>query len=467
MFERISRDGTNLFILFGDSANYWAMDTSESFTETNVQSATFGIYWDSKVFKSDSTGVLSELTNPATSTPSVTGKGSLPIPDNSLQTLFKYFDADGNDIIYAATNDGLWAHDYANSKWLQTALKTPNHATGGKGAIVWQDSAYISAGQQIHKYIAGTTASITKSGLDQDDGLPVSRNGEIVYLVEGYNEFYALLDSTYEGTTSRSQVLGWDGRGWQVWWEATADNKNMYTGLVSSVGSHNLWFTTTDGFYKIPLQKGTHNPKKVSGYTFAGSGYHMTPWFDAGTKAFQKLAVRLNVFTSDCTADEKITVYYRIDKGDTTLDLDFTNWTKLTNTTYSDGITGDGQTQFTFGNAGVLFYDIQFYLVFGRQTDTTESPNLHGIAFSYDKMPDNKNAWDFTITTANQGRDTAKKLYDNLQTALDLKTLIPFTYRAGDDSTKTYYVEMVTPFYGFTPTGRNWEGEFHVELVEP
>ena len=453
-------DGTSLYVLLGDTDFYWSMDVDEAFTESSTI-GTFGLIWDAKVMVMDSAGTITEV--------GVGAKGKVPVSDNSVQNIIPYFDATGNDVIYAATNDGLYVHDYDNARWLGTALKTPNHTTSGEGLVVWNDALFMSAGQIIKKFTAGSTAVIQDVGFNNDDGLPMTRGGEIVKFVEGFEEYFILLDSTYEGTTSRSQVLGWDGTGYQVWWEATADNKNMYGGIVSSVVSHKVWFATTDGVYCIPVQSGTSNPKKVSGYTYAASGYHQTPWFDAGTKAFQKLAVRLNVFVSDMSATEKITIYYRINKADTSLDLDFTNWTKLTSTTYSNGITADGQTEFSFGTSGigVLFYDIQFYLVFERGATTTASPVLNGMTLSYQKVPDVKKAFDVQINTAEAGivASEPKKLYDLLIAAVESKNLIPFTYRNGAATTDTYYVKAL-PFTGATPASNDFRGIFNVTLVE-
>ena len=89
------------------------------------------------------------------------------------------------------------------------------------------------------------------------------RSGEIAKFIKGYDEFFALIDSTFEGATSRSQVVSYDGKGWRTWWEATADNKNMYSGIVTSVNKHQLLFSTTDGVYSIPLYRTSPNPKKL------------------------------------------------------------------------------------------------------------------------------------------------------------------------------------------------------------
>ncbi len=77
----------------------------------------------------------------------------------------------------------------------------------------------------------------------------------------------------------------------------------MYSGIVTSVNKHQLLFSTTDGAYSIPLQRTSRNPKKVSGYTYADAATHITPRFDAGTKAFKKLATKLTLFLDDMSAN--------------------------------------------------------------------------------------------------------------------------------------------------------------------
>ena len=461
-------DGTQLFVLLGDIQTsifnfYCWIDTSGGIWRSYSVAAAykeFGIYWDSRVMMSDSAGVLSEMTTPAAVAVVGVGKGTIPVADGDLQAYDIYRDSNGDDIIYARTKVGLYAHDYANTKWYLTELGFPGHATAGIGGVVWHDAYFISTGTAVHKYVVATTATITQMGLDKDDGLPQLRGGEIVELIKGYNELFALIDSTYEGSGSRSQVMSYDGKGWRTWWEATADNKAMYSGIVSSDTDLRLWFSTTDGVYSIPLQTTTFNPKKVSGYTYAAAGVHITPRFDAGTKTFTKLATKLTLFLNDMSANETVIVTYQIDQAQGALT---SGWTALGSTQ-----TGDGAKELTFGTngVGIEFKDIQFRIALARGGTNTNSPIIKGMALSFLKLLDRKKSWSFRINTAEAGRvgATPKELVDAIGTIVSTSTLMPFTFRDGSNSADTFYV-MIHPFYGVTPTGQSWDAIYEISCV--
>ena len=248
----VTSDGV-LMVCLGDSTNYFTMATSEVFTETNVSLANKALRWDGKTWKMTVDGRWFSSSNPSNATPTWTAAdASGGLDDYALtpKSLVVYFDANGNQIPYCATTKGLYAFSVDDSKWIETALELPEHDQTGLGLVVWHNALHVSGGLGVSKYISGSTAVITEIGLTRDDGMPQLRSGEIVKFIKGYNEFFALVDSTYEGTGSRSQVVSWDGRGWRTWWEATADNKNMYSGIVTSVNKHQLLFSTTDGVYR-------------------------------------------------------------------------------------------------------------------------------------------------------------------------------------------------------------------------
>jgi hypothetical protein len=601
-----------LLLFFGDSINYWSMNTSETLVETNVSSAHIGLRWDSKTWKMATDGKWWYSTDSVSATPNWTAadaNGGLDDYGLTPKSLTVYRDANGNLIPYCATTEGLFAFSSDDSQWIETELTLPKHDQTGLGLVVWNDALYVSGGLSVKKYISATVATLDEMGLVQDDGLPQLRSGEIVKFIKGYNEFFALIDSTYEGANSKSQVVSWDGRGWRVWWKddgtslliedcedawtpgsievnpsanaidfvvgsasaqfiCTADltagaligveaitsldlssytyvslwiksnvaldagdlqlllddtalcaspiesinipavsadiwtkvylematpssctaiisvglkqivdkgaftvkldqvegiklNKNMYQGIVTSVNKHQLLFTHTDGLSTIPLQRSSINPKKVSGYTYAASGIHITPRFDAGTKAFPKLATKLSLFLDDMSANETVTVTYQIDQAQGSLDG---GWTAL-----GSAMTADGANEIVFASsAGVEFYDIQFRLALARAAGTTTlSPVVKGMALSYLKLLDKKKQWSFTINVAEAAKvgSTPKKLADSLATILSTNTLLDFTFRDGSDSSDTHHV-IVQPFFGFTTTGQKWDGKYEVSCIE-
>lgn len=457
------QDGTNLFIFLGTTYYYWYMSTSDVCGETD-KAYDLGIYWDSKRFGfNKTTNVIYYLTNAATTAVTESAKGTIPgLLASDTQRLKTYFDANGDDIIYASTKEGTFAHDYDTATWLQTELKLNNQPTSGKGFAVFQSGLFISCGLQMFKYVSAATATITEMGLDQDDSLPQLRSGEIVKLIEDNNNLFALLDSTYEGTGSRSLMLGWDKTGWTVWWEATANNKNMYDGIVSNAKSRRLWWSTTDSAYFIPLPVNDLNPKKVTGSTFETPAVHITPRFDAGTKAFPKLAVKLTAFLDDMSEDETVTITYQIDQAQGVLT---SAWTTL-----MTAQTSDGKKEVNFGSsAGIVFYDIQFRAALARAAGTnTNSPIIKGLALSYLKLLGFKKAWQVRISIAEAGLvgKTQKQLLDALATILTTQTLMTFTFRDGSVTTDTHYV-FVQPYQGLVTSGANFQSTWDLTLVEP
>jgi len=453
------QDGTRMYVFMEDTA-YQSMTTAEAFTVANQGGGSLGIYWDSLVFGfRKATNTISLITGPGTSTPTLTAKGIIPVSANATQGLFKYYDTSGNDIIYASTKEGLFAHDYTNAKWLETQVKQGEHTTGGKGAVVFQEACFISSGLSVLKYTVGDVAIINKVGLDQGDGLPALRNGEIVKFIQGINEFFALIDSTYEGTTSRSSVLGWDGLGWRVWWEATADNKHMYSGIISTDTEQRLWWSTTDGIYFIKLPTNALKPKKNAAYTYATSGTHYTGWFDGGWANRNKLALRFMIKTKGCLVDkETVTVSYRTNH--TNVDL-ATGWTP-----FSPLITTNTTTTYTFASAvGVEFNAIQFKLVFAQATGSTSSPEVEWFALEYQKVVPTRWSYQFTVDCTNpHGGRSAAQLLDALVTAAATGTLVPLSYMTTTANTVYGVVSRAT---GNLQTGEWREGHYAVTFLVP
>jgi len=440
----------------GDAVQYTAMSSAQAFTITTNAAglnATYGIFWDNKTFKMDSAGTISLLENEETATPTATAKGSIPIGDNSVQKLRTYRDSSGDDIIYASSLDGLWAHDYANTKWLQTELKLPGHPTGGKGFTVWHDAALVSAGLSVKKYSVTDYAQIDNVGLDTFDGLPQLRGGDIVDACEGYNEAFFVIDSTYEGATSRSTLMGWNDKSWHVWWEAAADNINMYSCYVTDVYDYRVWFSTSGGTYYIIMQENISKPKKVSGYTYSTAGTEITPWFDANWYVGNKLAHKFKIDTDDCTATETVIVKYRLNHTYTDI---ASGWTTL------GTIITDGTTTYDFGSSlGVAFKAIQFRFDLARGATTTTSPIIRYHVLEYSKIIPKRWGFEFVLDiTKDYDGQSSQQMLDDLVTVAELETLVPFVF----DET-TYYVSVKT-VDGTNYTGETREGEYKVFVTE-
>lgn len=444
-----------LFIPCGTS--YVIYDGTEVLEDTD--DAEFFVEWDAKLFKIDSTGQLAYSTDGTT----WTNNGKIKLGDDYVKSLFIYRDADGAEIIYAGTRKGLYAHDYTNAKFIETELSLPDHPTCGMGTTRWRDASYISAGLDVHKYISARTATISSVGLDEDDGLPSEYLGEITRLIKGYKEFYALVDAGYVAGTGYSSVMARNDSGWQCKWLSGTADKSIKCGLVSSTHDYRFWFGTDNKIYRITLNRSSRNPKKLSSYTYGSAGVHYTPWFDANWVGV-KLALSLEVFCDDMTANETVTPSYRIDHVNTDIG---TGWTALT------AITSDGLTTYTLpttaSGAGISFKAIQFKFALARGGTNTNSPIIRYIKLKYLKILEDKWGWQATVDCSQKpdykGR-TPRQLDAALKTIVEKDTLVEFTFRNESGGTYTQKVKVAN-CVGVERTGEDWRSHYLIGIVEP
>ncbi|KKM65391.1 hypothetical protein LCGC14_1491720 [marine sediment metagenome] len=466
----VGATATNITILVGnvptETAITYIDDVNISYSETTApfQNLTslepkFVVEWDDKVFGMDAAGKISYTTDLLT----WTLNGQLKLPSGSVNSLAIYRDANGTEIIYANAKQGEFAYDFDNAKFLATEVALPNHDNAGKGATRWRDGYFVSAGLDVIKYIAGNPATIDERGLNNDDGLPTEYDGEIQHLIKGYREMFALIDPTDSALSSRMSVGAYDGRAWQLKYTLASADKDALHGIISTdYGEFRLWFGANEKAFSLPLQKSLQNPKKDSNYTYAAAAVHITPWFDAGTAAFAKVAKKVTITAKDTTANETIVVQYRIDHA--TVDRD-TGWTTLgTLTAAADGV--ETTLEFASG-AGLVFDAIQFRFNFVRGGTTTKSPDLQNFVLSYTRKVDSKWGFTFTINTAEAKRvgSNPKKLYDSLIAAIEARLFQEFIYRDGSDATDTRYV-LLTPADSIDQSGQGFKGQFLITAVE-
>jgi len=451
-----------LYIFLGDTTVYQYMDVDEAFFVTDVNDATYSVQWDAKLWKMDADGNWWYTATPNSTTPSWTSRNGITDIASQIETLFVGKDASGDDVIYCATNSNLKVWDFTNNKWLNSALKLPNHPNGGKGATYWNDGHYISYGLGVKRYETGTEAQISDVGLNLKDGIPVEYNGEIVKLLgeAASNDMFALVDSSQTSGNSLSTVQAYNGRAWRCWWADTANNGAMLDAIVSSASSgYALYWGSGILVYYIDLPRGVLNPNQVSGQTFGIAGVHVSPWFDADWQVGNKVASRLRVeVQGDVSADETVIVRYRINHATTALAA---TWTPLGTSPYK--IVAAGETEYTFGSsAGIAFRSIQFRFELARAgASTTETPDIVYATLEYIKVLPKKWGWDFTVDcTKPYNNLSPEQLLDALITAAETETLLTFMY---EDVTKYVQVKDVV---GSRLTGEGLKGEYKVSVVE-
>jgi hypothetical protein len=210
----------------------------------------------------------------------------------------------------------------------------------------------------------------------------------------------------------------------------------------------------------LSLYSGVRKPKKISGYAYAAAGVHITPWFDAGAAAHDKLALRLRLYCRDTTATETVTVRYRLDHSATDRD---TGWIEL-------GVTDTvGESVFTFaGGTGQVNKSVQFRFDLARAAgDNTKSPEIIAFALAYLKLGDPNWSWSFEVDcSGGYGGLTARELETALLAACRHPELLPFTFRNGTGGSETHHVK-IHPLRGEAPSGDHFGGRYQLSVIEP
>ena len=165
------RMGGSDYIVVAHGGGYSYFSSATTVTDKTTD-AKFLTYWDDRLWGIDATGQL-WYTLTIDGTP--VNDAKLPVQNDYVTDLFVGRDAIGEQIIYAATKTGLYAHDYANQRWVETQFQLPFHNFNGTGSVRWRDSIYTPSGLGIYKYINGSNnAVITVMGPDRDDGIPAT-----------------------------------------------------------------------------------------------------------------------------------------------------------------------------------------------------------------------------------------------------------------------------------------------------
>ena len=409
----------------------------------------------------------------------------LPLPAGSVTGLFVARDAGGEPILYASTKKGLFAHDAANSKFIQTELTIPNHPHAGKGTIRWRDSIYMPAGLGVYKYInqaGGAVLAVT--GPDRDDGVPTNQRGTIKFMTGSHNELFAGLDAStapnitsgdsipyqwqshhgsmvIDDDTGYSTILGYDDMGWEAKWTASSAGRSLQSLTVSDAyDEYRMWwgFNGEIKFMKIPSD--IINPSFVSDFEFAASGVHETPWFNAGQAEVDKLALKLRVEVQDASSTETVAVEYATDYAE--------SYTSL------GTITSDGITSYTFGSsAGTAFRAIKFKLSLARTTNTGTvnytklTPDVVSTTLEWRKKLPSKWGHQVQVDINKEYKGKSPKdLRAALLSAIESTTLVEFTFRDDSGGTRNYHVDVASAT-GMEYTGTDERGISTINLVEP
>ena len=451
-------------------------------------------FWDDRLWGIDQSGQL-WYTLTIDGTP--VNDAKLPVQDSFVTDLFVGRDSTGEQILYAATKVGLYAHDVANARWVETQFQLPFHDFNGVGSVRWRDAIYNPSGLGIYKYINGNNnAVVTVMGPDRDDGLPSTYRGTVKKLVGTHTELLAAIDATtspgavsstsiphqYGATagmnahsspviapgSGQSSIVAWNDTGWETKWVAGSGNtgKAINDIIVTNAGKgdYRLWWGFDGKVYHQLIPFDVTNPSQLSAtdgtdYQYESTGFHETPWFDAQQSDVDKLALKLKVEVQNAGSDETVAVQYALNYSD--------SYTSM------GTISSDGTTTYTFGSSlGTGFRSIKFILTLSRESGTTaaimkKSPDVVSLALEYRKKLDAKygHSVEVSLNKTYKGK-TPKQLRAALVSAIESNTLNEFTFRDDAGGTRNYYVD-VTSATGVEYTGYDERGSSRITLVEP
>ena len=483
----------NSYLVFAhydsNGSNYTYYDGSSWTTASAAKAAKFLTVWDERLWGISHAGKLWY----ATVIDTETDDAQLPLPAGSVTALFVARNAAGIPIIYAATTHGLFAHNADNAMWEATQMDFPVHPDNGKGTVRWRDSVYISSGNGLYKYINGNNAAvITVTGPDRDDGLPSDRRGAIRYMAGSHNELLVGIDASaapatisatsfpyqwishhgarvIEPTTGYSSILGYNEMGWEVKWQASTSGLGLDSIHVSDAYSkYRVWWGHNNQVHFMELPKDIINPSEVGDFSYATSGVHETPWFNAGQSEVDKLALSLRIEAQDLTANETVKVEYAVNYIETYFDID--------DVPINASAMGSASGTYihTFGSkAGTAFRAIKFKITLSRSTANTtglekfNTPDVVSLTLEYRKKISAK--WGHTVEVdlhnTYKGNEP-KDLRSALVSAIESTTLVEFTFRDDGGGTRNYYVDVVAAA-GMEYTGYDERGATQITVVEP
>ena len=482
--------GTSYLVFAHYDANgsgYTYYDGS-SWTSNDSKDTQFLTVWDERLWGISSVGQLWYSIAIGTEV----DDAMLPVPDGSVTSLFVARNAMGIPVIYCSTTEGLYMHNSDNAMWEKTQMDFPRHPDNGKGSVTWRDSVYIPSGNGIYKYINGNNAAvITIVGPDRDDGLPSGKRGSIRQMVGSHNELLVGIDAAaaplsvastslpyqwtshhgarvIDPTTGKSTMLGYNDMGWEVKWQSTNEGVGFESMHVSDAYSaYRVYWGHNNNVYFMELPKDIINPSEVGRFSYALSGTHETPWFNAGQSEIKKLALNLRIEAQGLSSNEKIWVEYATDYNES-----YTDAVKFLDSTAMEA--ASGTYTYTFGSkVGTTFRAIKFRLTLYRDTATTtgqekyNTPDVISLTLEFRKKIDAK--WGHTVDvdlTREYKGNSPKDLRSNLISAIESDTLVEFTFRSDDGGTRNYYVDVVGAS-GMEFTGLDERGSTTIQVVEP
>jgi hypothetical protein len=288
---------------------------------TKARAACWLAVFDGKLISANETDV-SFSTDGETWQPVVThGMNQRP---NALATMRT---ADGQEeTIVLAFDDGLYYLDFWTGRLSRVVdLSTGAYEHHGRGLLVYRDEAFIPAQYQLLRMSGSTVINI---------GLTASGN---IWPHEARIRCLCPVGPDVLAGAGNA-VMRWNGRGWWPQFKETSGDQVLAmasdgTMLESATRNKVYWVAGASGTYYVhyaELSATGIDPLDDATFPFGQDEEIVTGWFDGIFSNWDKVLVAVEVEGRRMTAQETVSVYYRLNNADA--------WTLL-GTANEDGLT--------------------------------------------------------------------------------------------------------------------------------
>lgn len=455
-------------------------DPAATGTDVATPYAQSFVTWDGKLYALDNTFTLYRSTTGDNAASWSNALSQIPadyLKQEMQGKLVVYDNASGQPVIWAVLSDSVWIYDADSDKWYQSRVNFAHWGLASGQALVagtFDEHLIVQAGRStlLQLTMGGQTLVVRDISYGHPDGLGLS--GAATYGPCGmaaWNHTLFVRHASVSGSTGsgdQAAILAFNGEGWHA---IAVEAFTAYGALlaathtVSGTLANRLYWTTraSASAYDakwLDLSTLTDNPIIATGKTYASSGFLELPYFDGGYEAQQKTALKVRIKLIGASANETVTVAYRIDGSTGSY------------TTLGSAITANTEQTIYFGTdrEGLAFKNIQFKLTFARGGTTTNSPKLEYFSMDYLRVPETLRGFVVTLDCSEtiNGRSPGDQVND-IWTAISTNTLGTFCFRDTrmdpDGSERNYLVKAMRP-QGIEYAGYDERGKYTLYLVE-
>jgi len=289
--------GDTLLIGLGDSTNYQAMTSAESFTAASVPGRLF-LNWNGLVWRVVGNDVYySNDLSTWSSAIEVCPTGFLI---NGMQGQ--------QDYLYCACDDGLYYVGFGDQVKNVTDWGQLNPVEKfGQSMVNWQGALYIPVAQGVIRYDAGSMLPV---GPDLGEGLPLFRVGSVGALATQNNYLYCSI----KATGGSSSVWAYNGQGWHHIATLPSADVLWITSIAYHRPKQRLYIGTNTGLvmYVTAIDSPTNIDIDSVTYT-ATYGTLETDWHRGGLWKVDKDFESVSVLGDDIDEDHTVQVYWQDD----------------------------------------------------------------------------------------------------------------------------------------------------------